>query len=113
MSYQELLCINIKSLRLSKNMTQAKFAETIGLSVEAIRNIEHQKYTPSANTIDIICNRFNLSPVDLLISTVSNNENAIINVINEKLKDCELTELNSINTMIDVIRQTYRHNKRF
>lgn len=108
MSYQELLCNNIKALRLSKNMTQAEFAETIGLS-EAIRNIEHHKYTPSANTIDMICNRFNLSPVDLLISTASDNKNGIINVINEKLKDCELTELNSINTMIDVIRQTYRH----
>lgn len=94
-------------------MTQAKFAETIGLSVEAIRNIEHKKYTPSANTIDMICNRFNLSPVDLLISKISDNQGSIISVINEKLKDCELTELDSINTMIDVIRATYRHNKRF
>ncbi len=109
MSYQELLCNNIKALRLSKNMTQAKFAETIGLSVEAIRNIEHQKYTPSANTIDMICNKFNLSPVDLLIPTVSDDKSSIINAINSKLKDCEPTELNSINIMIDVIRKTYRH----
>ena len=85
MSYQELLCNNIKALRLSKNMTQAKFAETIGLSVEAIRNIEHQKYTPSANTIDMICNKFNLSPVDLLIPTVSDDKSSIINAINSKL----------------------------
>lgn len=109
MSYQELLCNNIKALRLSKNMTQAKFAETIGLSVEAIRNIEHQKYTPSANTIDMICNKFNLSPVDLLIPTVSDDKSSIINAINSKLKDCELLELNSINTMIDIIHKTYRH----
>ena len=109
MSYQELLCNNIKALRLSKNMTQAKFAETTGLSVEAIRNIEHQKYTPSANTIDMICNKFNLSPVDLLIPTVSDDKSSIINAINSKLKDCELLELNSINTMIDIIRKTYRH----
>ena len=109
MSYQELLCNNIKALRLSKNMTQAKFAETIGLSVEAIRNIEHQKYTPSANTIDMICNKFNLSPVDLLIPTVSDDKSSIINAINSKLKDCELLELNSINTIIDIIRKTYRH----
>ena len=109
MSYQELLCNNIKALRLSKNMTQAKFAETIGLSVEAIRNIEHQKYTPSANTIDMICNKFNLSPVDLLIPTVSDDKSSIINAINSKLKDCELLELNSINRMIDIIRKTYRH----
>lgn len=90
-------------------MTQAKFAEIVGLSVEAIRNIEHQKYTPSAKTIDTICNKFNLSPVDLLIPIVSDDQSSIINIINSKLKDCEPTELNSINTIIDVIRKTYRH----
>lgn len=109
MNYQELLCNNIKALRVSKNMTQAKFAETVGLSVEAIRNIEHQKYTPSANTIDMICNKFNLSPVDLLVPTITDDQSSIISAINSKLKDCEPTELNSINTMIDIIRMTYRH----
>ena len=113
MSYQELLCNNIKTLRLSKNMTQAKFAETIGLSVEAIRNIEHQKYTPSATTIDAICDKFNLTPVDLLIPIISDDQSSMINAINWKLKNCELIELSSINTMIDLIRQTYRHSKRF
>ena len=111
MNYQKLLCNNIKSLRLSKNMTQAKFAEKIGLSVEAIRNIEHQKYTPSATTIDAICNKFNLSPVDLLVPTMSEEQNSIINAINEKLKSCELVELNSINAMIDIVRETYKHSK--
>ena len=80
-------------------MTQAKFAEKIGLSVEAIRNIEHQ------------CNKFNLSPVDLLVPTMSEEQNSIINAINEKLKGCELVELNSINAMIDIIRETYKHSK--
>ncbi|MBQ2870217.1 helix-turn-helix transcriptional regulator [bacterium] len=107
MNYQELLCNNIRALRISNNMTQAKFAEKIGLSVEAIRNIEHQKYTPSATTIDAICNNFNLSPVDLLVPTISDDKNSIIKAINEKLKGCELVELNSINTIIDVIHKTY------
>ena len=92
-------------------MTQAKFAEKIGLSVEAIRNIEHQKYTPSATTIDAICNKFNLSPVDLLVPIMSEEQNSIINAINEKLKSCELVELNSINAMIDIVRETYKHSK--
>lgn len=110
MKYQELLCNNIKALRLSNNLTQAKFAEVLGLSVEAIRNIEHQKYTPSANTIDIICSKFNLSYIDLLLPAFSNDKNTMLNMINSKLKDCELKELNSVNKMIDVIRETYRHN---
>lgn len=108
MNYQELLCNNIKALRLSKNMTQSKFAETIGLSVEAVRNIEHKKYTPSATTIDKICEKFNISYVDLLLPNSSDDKNSIILVINEKLKDCEMQELESISKMIDVIRETYR-----
>ena len=91
-------------------MTQAKFAEVIGLSVEAIRNIEHQKYTPSANTIDTICYKFNLSPVDLLIPLVSDEQSSMISIIHSKLKDCGLVELDSINKMIDIIRSTYRQD---
>jgi len=109
MGYQNLLCTNIKNLRLSKNMTQAKFAETIGLSVEAVRNIEHQKYTPSANTIDVICSKFGLSPIDLLVGELSDEQSAIISIINDKLKDCDIKELNSISAMIDIIRLTYKH----
>lgn len=109
MSYQKLLCANIKKLRLLKNMTQAQFAEFIGLSVEAVRNIEHEKYTPSAKTIDVICSKFCISPVDLLIPELSSNQNSLISAINEKLKDCEIKELNSINAMIDIIRMTYKH----
>ncbi len=109
MSYQELITNGIKRLRIGNQLTQAQFAEVVGLSVEAIRNIEHQKYTPSAKTIDAICNKFNLSPIDLLIPAVSDDKSSIINAINGKLKDCELLELGSINAMIDVIRKTYRH----
>ena len=86
MHYRKLLCDNIKNLRLSKKLTQAKFAELIGLSVEAVRNIEHQKYTPSANTIDVICSKFSLSPVDLLVGELSDDQSTIISIINDKLK---------------------------
>ena len=84
MNYQELLCNNIKLIRLSKNMTQAKFAEAIELSVEAVRNIEHHKYTPSAKTIDTICNRFGLSYVDLLLPKHTNEQSSMITVIVKK-----------------------------
>ncbi len=91
-------------------MTQAKFAELIGLSVEAVRNIEHQKYTPSAKTIDTICKKFNISYVDLLIPNISDEQSSRIAAINGKLKDCTPKELDSISTIIDVIRTTYRQD---
>ena len=109
MNYQELLCENIKTLRLDKKLTQAKFAEILSLSVEAIRNIEHKKYTPSASTIDTICATFNISPVDLLIPKLTNEQKTVITAINEKIKDCKYQELVGINDMIDIIRSVYRH----
>ena len=75
-----------------------------------MRNIEHKKYTPSAKTIDNICDKFNISYVDLLLPNLSDEQNSMITVINSNLKDCEPKELNSISTMIDVIRATYRHH---
>ena len=81
----------------------------IGLSVEAVRNIEYSKYTPTAKTIDSICKTFNLLPADLLTDIPSEDEKSMIAVINSKLKGCNEKELSSIITMIDVIRSTYRH----
>jgi len=107
MGYQELLCSNIKSLRLSKNMTQAKFAEVIGLSVEAVRNIEHQKYTPSASTIDKICATFNLNVVELLLDKLSTENTALIQRLNSKIATFTTEELLRLNDIAEIIGKKY------
>jgi len=107
MGYQELLCRNIKSLRLSKNMTQAKFAEVIGLSVEAVRNIEHQKYTPSASTIDKICATFNIKVVELLLEELSTENSALIQRLNSKIATFTTEELLRLNDIADIICKKY------
>ena len=112
MGYQELLYNNIKALRLSKNMTQAKFAETIGLSVEAVRNIEHQKYTPSSNTIDKICETFNIKIVDLLLDEPTAENTALIQRLNNKIAAFTTEELLRLNDIADIIGKKYHtpHN---
>ncbi len=107
MSYQELLCNNIKSLRLTKNMTQAKFAEAIGLSVEAIRNIEHKKYTPSANTIDKICETFNIKVVELLLNEPTAENTELIQRLNNKIATFTTEELLRLNDIADIIGKSY------
>ena len=42
------------------------------------------------------------------VGELSDSQNAIISIINDKLKDCDVKELNSINAMIDIIRLTYK-----
>lgn len=107
MGYQELLCNNIKTLRLSKNMTQAKFAEAIGLSVEAVRNIEHQKYTPSANTIDKICATFNIKVIELLLDEPNADKTALMQRLNHKIATFTTEELLRLNDIADILNKNY------
>ncbi len=63
----------------------------------------------SKSDLHSICDKLDISQVDLLLPAVSDGQKLIITVINSKLKDCGIKELKSINTMIDIIRSTYRH----
>ena len=68
MKYQELLNTNIKKLRQENNLTQEEFAEKIGISIQGLSNIERNRYQPTADTIDKICNAFKITPCELLLN---------------------------------------------
>jgi len=99
--YKKLLCSRIKELRNKNKLTQEAFAEKIGISIDALRNIEYCKSTPRAKTIDSICNAFNISPLVLLLP--ENTDNSLENLIHYKLKICDKHDINLINGFIDVI----------
>lgn len=80
MKYQKLININIKELRLKYNMTQEEFAEKIGISIQGLSNIERNRYQPTAETIDKICNAFKISAVELLIQNSNSNQSLITNI---------------------------------
>ena len=107
MNYKKQLNYGIRRIRLQFGYTQDAFAEKVGLTVETIRNIEHNKCMPSSSTIDNICGAFNIEPIDLLLPDNSNNEIELIEKINLKLKDSTEEELKRINDVIDVIRKKY------
>ena len=102
--YQKLLNSNIKKLRKTSGLTQEKFAELTDLSVDAIRNIEQNKYTPTASTINSICSALKITPFEMLLPDASVDENLILE-INSKLKLCTNDDLRRISKMIDVIRK--------
>lgn len=53
---------NIKRLREKNKMTQDEFSEKIKLSSQAVSLIEAGKYFTTAETLDNICNHFNVPP---------------------------------------------------
>ena len=107
MDYKTIINSGIKRLRINLNITQDKFAEYIGLSVQGLRNIEQNKYQPTSDTINNICRVFNIEPIDLLLPDKSNEELNIIEKINLKLKGSSKEELQRINDVIDLIRKKY------
>ena len=103
MNYLALLSHGIKRLRTLNNLTQEKFAEKIGLSVQGYRLIEIGKSQPLPATINTICETFNVSPVDLLLPDITNDRQAIENIIISKVKSYDVEKLIKINNVIDVI----------
>ena len=90
---------------MQKGISQEKFSEMCGISVDGLRNIEANRYTPKAKTINKICDTFKISPITLLtINEKSENNSSLIEVITKKLNFCTKDELDKINSMIDVIK---------
>lgn len=103
MCYQKLITGGIKRLRANYGLTQEQFAEKINMSVQGYRNIEHNKYLPTGDTIDKICREFNTTPVELLLPEPQDNTSSIKKIINNKLDACELEKLLRISEMIDLM----------
>ena len=102
--YKTLLNANIKNLRKQNNLTQDKFAELCGISQDSVGNLENNKYAPSPDTIDKICDAFNITPFDLLLPKVGQAETDKMDLIIKKLKLCNESQLDFIGSMIDLVR---------
>ena len=103
MGYQEMINNGIKRLRVREKLTQEQFAEKINMSVQGYRNLEHNKYQATAETVDKVCDVFNISPVELLLPEPQKDLAKIIELINNKLCTCSVDKLIRINNMIDLM----------
>lgn len=56
---------NIKSLRKTHDLTQPEFARIIGISRNSLSRYENGTSSVSTELIDIICQKFNVSYVDI------------------------------------------------
>ncbi len=99
MNYLALINKNIKRLSLDNNLTQEEFAEKIGISIQGLSNIERNRYQPSAQTIDLICKKFEILPIQLLVEDKEENQE-IINNISTILSQCSVKRLKKIYEII-------------
>ena len=57
---------NIKSLRKTHELTQPEFARIIGISRNSLSRYENGTSSVSTELIDIICQKFNVSYIDIV-----------------------------------------------
>jgi transcriptional regulator with XRE-family HTH domain len=55
----------LREIRLSRRLTQERFAETLNLSVDFLSLIERGRNAPSFETLDRIAKRLKMSVADL------------------------------------------------
>ena len=76
----------IKQIRKSKNLTQEKLAELIGLEVPSLSNIETGKFAPSVDTLQKLCAVMDVEPWEFYhFNEVS--EEKMLNEINVLIKN--------------------------
>ena len=103
MNYQKLINSNIKSLRIKHGLTQEEFAERIGISIQGLSNIERNRYQPTSDTVDKICKKFKITPIELLLTDTKSNNN-LINNINALLLECSTQKLKQIYEIILILK---------
>ena len=77
MNYQKLINQNIKELRIKHGLTQEEFSEKVGISIQGLSNIERNRYQPTGETVDKICNAFKIMPAELLMIKSNSDEDII------------------------------------
>ena len=55
----------LRDIRLSRRMSQERFAETLGISVDFLSLIERGRNAPSFETLDLMAKRLRMPVADL------------------------------------------------
>lgn len=94
MDVKQLLGKRIQEIRKSKNITQEKMSELIGIETVSMSNIERGKYYPTADNLNKIINILGVKPSELFEFEHLAPHKVLLKEMNDTLKDNEnLTRL--------------------
>ncbi len=99
----EKLGLRIKSLRISRNLTQDNLAQAVDCNVSHISNIENNHTKVSLITLLAIANALNTSIDYLLSEQYENSSMALDNEILRAIKDCNNEKKEKILKIIEII----------
>ena len=89
MDIKKILGKRIKEVRKTKNLTQERMAELIGIETPSLSNIERGKYFPSAENFNKIIEALNIGPDELFDAKHLQPQNILIQEMCDELTNNE------------------------
>ncbi len=77
-SIQKIVAKNLKDRRKKLGLSQEELAEFVGIERKTISNIETAKASIKSDTLDKICNKLKISPVQLFLSETPISSNDLL-----------------------------------
>ena len=101
----------VKSIRLSKGVTQEQLAEAVGVGVTHISHLETGSGTVSLKVFLAIVNYLECSADEILCKEITTARPIVNSWLAEMVADCDQTEVKIIADTVTTLKQTLRKNK--
>ena len=101
----------LKSARLAKGLTQAQLAETVGISVSFLSNIETGRQAMNVQTLTALLDALNISADWLLGNGTDSANHAAALEIEKELASCTPKERDSILKLTHLMKESIRNLK--
>ncbi len=101
----------VKSIRLSKGVTQEQLAEAVGVGVTHISHLETGTGTVSLKVFVAIVNYLECSADELLCKEIMTARPIMYNWLVDLVDDCDQTEIKIIADTVTTLKETLRRNK--
>jgi len=107
----ELIGIRIKNVRLSQKLTQEGLAEICGISPQHVSHIENGGTKLSLPCLIAVCNALKITPNDVLMDSVENNEPQLLNEVSTVFSDCSPDEMYLMLSQAENLKKALRLKK--
>ena len=101
----------VKTIRISKGITQEQPAEAVGVGVTHISHLETGSGMVSLKVFLAIVNYLNCSADELLCKEIDTARPIVDHWLAELVADCDKTEIKIISDTVAALKQTLRKNK--
>ncbi len=103
---KEKLGKRIQEIRKSKNLTQEKLAEMVGIDTPNLSNIERGKRFVSSETLEKIIKSLNVREKDLFDFEHIKSKNDLISSINKILNEADIKEIEYYYRMMSLYKES-------